>query len=180
MESKNLFGAFVVGLALFAAWPFVWGKWQTVQALQDALASREVMVAERADALENLEREFTKFDENLAGDDAEKFAAMVPSQRETAEIISAIDTIAGGTGMSIIEVGLSEPVQRARDNTQASLKEVIVTIEMEGSYASFTSFLSQLEFNIRLFDVQTLEITQDRNRPGVQGYTLDAKAFFLP
>lgn len=179
MESKNLIGAFVVGLALFAAWLFVWGKWQTVQALRETLIAREAMVAERQDALDNLQSEFDKFDEKLSGDSAEKFSAMVPVQRETAEIISTIDTITTGTGMSLIELDIREESRSRRGQKKEATEEVTINIELEGSYASFKSFLGQLERNVRLMNVESLDIDQG-NIPGVQLYSVEIKTVFVP
>lgn len=176
MGARNIFGAFVIAIALFSFWPFVVGRYQQVSAMKKELAVREALVDTRQGALENIDAEFAKFQSQLAGgDDLNKFVAMVPSGVDSATILSSIDAIAAGTGVQLVEVSVSENRSRGKTST----KSVAISLELEGRYESFAAFLAQLESNVRLMDVQTLDLSENAQVPGVIQFQLTANAYFL-
>lgn len=144
----------MVAAALFAVFPFVFGKYQEVGIYREALASRELLVEDRQAALDNFTRERDKYETQLTGDTGSKFAAMVPTTRSTAELISSLDAIARQSGISLAGVSLGE----ARGTRGALTNSIQVTMEAEGSYSDFLDFLAAVEENVRLMDIQTLEV----------------------
>lgn len=175
MTARNIFGALVVGLALFSFWPFVVGKWQQVGALRQALAERETLVQERQASLNNIANELERYRSELSGADATKFSAMVTEHRDTAGLISAIDAIATGNGVSLTGIEAADPRQ-AKD---AATRTVLLTMELSGSYRAFKGFLSQLETSARLLNVTTINASEDERQPGQQNYTVTAEAYYL-
>jgi Tfp pilus assembly protein PilO len=174
MGARNIFGAFLIAAILFSFWPFVLGRYQEIGALRDALGEREVLVEHRRAALDTIAIELERYNAQLTGDDQDKFSAMVPSHRDTASILSGIDVIANGTGMILSELAVSEPRSQ-----QQGMSNIELSLSLEGTYASFRSFLTQLEQSVRLLDIQTITITENQQTPGSQRYELTAHAYFL-
>lgn len=175
MSARNIFGSLVIALVLFSFWPFVVGRYQQVGALRQALAERQALVDEREAALENFTEELDRFQSRLSGDDLDKFSAMVPENKSTAELLSTLDALANGTGMRLLEAGISEASSgRSQDVT----KTLTINMQLEGRYASFKSYLSQLEQSVRLLDVQTLEMSSS-DIVGEIRFSVQAKAYFL-
>lgn len=176
MGARNIFGAFVIALALFSFWPFVVGRYQEVTAMRRGLAEREALVDARQAALDNINVEFEKFQTQLGGrDDLNKFVAIVPAGVDAATILSSVDAIATGTGMQLVEVSVSEN----RSKKSSKTNSVGIDLELEGRYESFTAFLAQLEQNVRLMDVQTLDVTANAQLPGIMRFQINANAYFL-
>ena len=109
MDKRSLLGAFVVAAALFAVFPFVYGKYQEVGAFRLALEDRELLVADRQSALDNFTREHDRYRTQLTGDVADKFGAMVPVTRGTAELVSSIDGIARESAITLAGVSFITP-----------------------------------------------------------------------
>lgn len=177
MGARNIFGALVIALALFSFWPFVVGRFQQTGALREALAERQALVAERQQALENFTRELDRFQTQLSGDDKDKFAAIVPEKKSTAELLSALDAIANSTGVRLLEANISELKSRRR-GTSTTTKTLVLSLDLEGRYESFRAFLGQLERSVRLLDVQSLDVAEGE-LPGELIFDVEARAYFL-
>lgn len=175
MNSRQIFGAFVIALALFSFWPFVIGRYQQVSALREGLAERESLVDGRQAALDNIAAEYEQFQSRVTGEDRSKFSTIISPGVDAANILSSIDSVAAGTGVQLVEVSVSEN----RTQRGASTKSVAITLELEGRYESFSAFLSQLERNVRLMDVQSLEVSANSQDANVLTFALSANAYFL-
>lgn len=176
MGARNIFGAFVVAAALFSFWPFVVGRYQQVGALRQALAERQALVDERQQALDNFASELDRYQTQLSGDDQDKFAAMVPQNKSTAELLSALDALANSSGIRLLEASINEPTARRGATSAATMLQL--AISLEGRYQNFKTFLSQLEQSVRLFDVQQLQITESTS-PEELVIDVQANAYFL-
>ncbi|HXV26804.1 MAG TPA: type 4a pilus biogenesis protein PilO [Candidatus Paceibacterota bacterium] len=173
--TRSLFGAFAIAIALFSFWPFVVGRYQQISALREAVQQRESLVQERQESLDNIASELGRYASEVTGDDVDKFSAMVPDARGTAELVSALDAMALSSGMVIAEARLAEARARQGDVTRT----VTITLDMQGRYENFKTFLGELERSVRLLNVNTIEITEDIQRPGQQRYSVRADAYFL-
>jgi Tfp pilus assembly protein PilO len=174
MESRSLIGAFVVALALFAVFPFAIGKYQEVGIFRDALAERELLVQDRQAALDNFDAELNKYRTQLTGEVADKFAAMVPTTRSTAELISSIDALARESGITLAEVSFGEARQRRGETTNA----VQISLQGEGTYQNFISFLSAVEQSVRLMDIQSFQVDAGEGE-GTLRFDISLRAYFL-
>ncbi len=144
--------------------------------MRQGLAEREALVDARQAALDNINMEFEKFQTQLGGsDDLNKFVTIVPAGVDAATILSSVDAIAAGTGMQLVEVSVSENRSKKSSKTES----VAISLELEGRYESFAAFLAQLEQNVRLMDVQTLEVSVNEQLPGIMLFQVNANAYFL-
>jgi len=174
MGTRNFLGAFVVAVALFAVFPFVLGKYQQVGEFRVALAEREQLVVDRQAALDNVTKELDKYRTRLMGDSADKFAAIVPSDRSTAELISSFDAIAQESGITLGQVSFSEERQRPGATTSA----VGISLQATGSYVAFLNFLSAVEESVRLMDIQSLQVGGGQDSQVLQ-FDVTLRAYFL-
>lgn len=174
MNTRNLIGAFMVAGALFAVFPFAFGKYQEVQAFREALTERELLVQDRQVALDNFNEELGRYREQLTGGVADKFAAMVPIERSTAELVSSLDAIARESGMVLGQVSLDSDSKVRGAVTNVT----VLNLEAVGTYESFLRFIAAVEQSVRIMDIQTLEIASAQDGATMQ-FTLTARAYFL-
>lgn len=92
-------------------------------------------------------------------------ALAMPSGPDVAGAVAQVYGIAQNNGMTVTSIGISPPratVRTAGNATSTLLKAegtIALTIAGSGSYEALKGFLSQLETNIRVFDVTSLSIT---------------------
>lgn len=174
-NSKRIFGAFTIAVALFFLWPVVVGGWAKIGALRAAVAERESILAQREKILANIRSSYTEYTQKLTDEDGQKFAALVPIKKDSAEIVSAMHTIAGDSGVQLGEI-------RATDAKAASGEQyntLSLTIEVLGSYTSMRQFLTSLEQYVRLLNVDTIEASVDTSNESQLRFTIRADAYFI-
>ena len=115
------------------------------------------------------------FSTKLTADDGLKFAALVPVHKDQGELISAMQDIATGAGITLAEVHLSD----AQGQTADQFKTMSITLDMSGSYPSLRTFLTNLEAYVRLLNVGSIEVTVDPNSATKLRFAVRADAYFL-
>ena len=173
MTPKNIFGAVTVGIALFFLWPAVFGSWSEVGALKDAVAERQQLAAQRKDILDKAATEYAKYQKVTTGDVGKLFTEFVPVKKDSAEFISGIQDAATQAGIQITQIQNSEQAAKTTDQ----FKTITTTIDLSGSYASFRTFLSNMEQYIRLFNIDGVQIVTDQG--GQLRFTVRGNAYFI-
>ena len=104
MDGKKIFGAFVVAIALFFFWPVVFGSWQEIGALKAAVSERQDLVTQRKEVLANVSSLYTNYKNKLTAQDSLKFSSLIPVRKDSAELISAIQSIANDSSLTVKEI----------------------------------------------------------------------------
>ena len=175
ITGKKIFGAFAVAVALFFFWPAVVGKWQTVSALRRAQAERQDLLRARQEILASAAAAYQEYTTKLDAADGQKFAALVPVRKQQAELISAIQDMAAGSGMTVNEVRISE--EAGKGDTR--FKALSMSLDMGGTYRALRTFLADLEQYVRLLNVDSIEVSRDTSIPGRLKFSVKASAYFL-
>ena len=172
-ETKRYVGAGLIAVGLFLFWSLDMNGWKRVGALRAAVAERSQLRDDRQAALAKVGTLYDDYQQKVSGDIERKFGAVIPVKKDIPELISSVQTIAGNAGMNISELQINEQKQE----TAQTLKTLGITLRMEGDYAGFRSFLSNLENNVRLLTVDTLSIGTQQN--GQMTFELHAFGYFL-
>lgn len=175
MSSKHIFGAFIIAVALFFAWPTVIGTWQEVGALREARDARKALLTQRTEIIETAQTTYAEYQEKVSGLDGQKFAALVPVKKDTAELLTAIQDIASTTGVTVGEVRMSETKSKAVEQ----FKTLNFTLNLSGAYPSLRQFLACLEQYVRLLQVNTIEANADTRQAGLLRFVVQGDAYFL-
>jgi Tfp pilus assembly protein PilO len=173
MNSKNIFGAFSLGIALFFFWPAVYGSWQEVSALRQAVSDRQQLLDTRTDILSKASDEYKKYQAALAGVGGQNFAQLVPVRKNAAELVSAAQDIAQTSGVQISQIQITE----LKGNPGDAYKTLTMSLEMTGSYAGLRTFLTDLENYVRILNVNSIQISADPT--GGLRYIIKADSYFL-
>ncbi len=174
-DSKKIFGAFVIGLALFFFWPAVVGSWQEIGALKDAIAQRQDLLKQRQDAFDHVKSLYAEYKSKLNAQDSQKFSSLVPVKKDSAELVSAIQAIGNDSGMTIKEVRIADV-----KSTDTQFQTLNISLDLTGGYPALRAFLGELEQYVRLLNVRALAVTSDTGQSGgALNFTLRAEAYFL-
>jgi Tfp pilus assembly protein PilO len=174
-QGRKIFGAFVIAIALFFFWPAVLGTWQEVSMLRASVAEREQLLAKRTEILANIAAEHASYTSKIQAEDGQRFLSLVPVRKDSAELVSAIQDIATGAGITIGEMRMDESKTKANEQ----FKTLSLTLDMSGTYASLRTFLTNLEAHVRLLNVETIEVSNDLQRPGQLKFAVRADTFFI-
>lgn len=173
-NSKSLFGAFILAAAMFTVWPGVFGSYARVQALRDAKAARESLLAERTAILTDAAAEYTKYSAATSGQTGRAFLALVPVGRDGAELLSALADMATQAGVTLTQVSVGE----AKQAKGQAYQTMTINTDLTGSYSGLRTFLTALEQYVRILNVQSLEVSRDTKTGGLR-FTLQADAYFI-
>ncbi len=169
---KNLMGAGLLAATLFLFWALVVPSYQDMNALRAAINERGVLIADRAGLIARV----AKFKEEYTSrvSDIRKFSAVVPATTSAAELISSLEQMAQAAGIQMNEVSVTQD-----KGTKGQYGTVAITVRGGGSYSSFVNFLRNFERNVRLIDIQTLELSQNATILNLITFTVKATAYSL-
>lgn len=173
-DGKKFFGAFLIAIALFMAWPAVAGTWQEVSALRATVAEREDLLARRQQILTDVTSAYQQYTTKLSQQDGQKFSALVPVRKNQAELLSALQEVATGSGATLGELRVSEAAGK-----EAQFKTMGLTMDLTGSYRSLRTFLTGMEQYVRLLNVDSIQASVDPRNPSQLKFSIKANAYFL-
>lgn len=173
VQQKRLFGASVLALALFSAWALMIPGFQEIRALRSAITERKRILIERSALVTKVTNLKKEYEQRIA--DARKFSAVVPAGRGTAELISATEQMAQSSGVQVTELNITDE----KGNTKEQYAIVSIALKGSGQYGALIGFLNNFEKNIRLIDVQNLELGQNELIPGLLIFSIKATAYSL-
>ena len=168
-SSKRLFSMalallLVVGAFIFY-FNFVSPAYKDMETLKGTLASKQSILAQESTMIKQIQKTISSY--KTASQAQGIISASLPSTTDLAGAITQIYGIAGATGMFVQSFGISQnsSVPRVVDSNSSSsvtLKpfgSLSFNISAVGSYESFKAFISDIETNIRIFDIQSVSIS---------------------
>ncbi|MBI2003626.1 MAG: type 4a pilus biogenesis protein PilO [Parcubacteria group bacterium] len=118
--------------------------------LRDSIEERESILREAEDIsarVGNLNREI-----EARKADIDKLDRLLPKEKQVPELLSGIESIVSGAGMTLSEMNLSDVPG------QDQIRKINGTMKLSGSYPSFVNFLDLFEKNLRLTEVAALDV----------------------
>lgn len=176
-ESKRIFGSIVLAAAVFAFWPIVIGGWSRVQGLRTAVTDRSDLLAQRQTILSDIQAAYQEYQANVKGDNATKFASLVPAHKGQAELVSAINAAAGSSGVTVDGITMTANTGGASAST-VQYQTLTLAMDVHGSYPGLKSFLSALEEYVRVLNVQSVAANVDPQTKQLT-FTVSADTYFL-
>lgn len=130
------------------------------------LSEQKGILNEKLSSLKEIEKERENIlvSYNSVGDvNREKVNKILPSQMEEMDLIVEMERIAVKSGVVLKDVNISDAKQAQESANSAKNKEglypneVGLTVKASGSYQSFKEFLKNIEANLRIIDVESLD-----------------------
>lgn len=172
--SKNLYGVGLLAFALFIALGLVWSKVDEARALRAAIGERQQLVNDRRDLVAKVKK--LNADYKVAVGDARKFAAVVPTKKEIDELVSAFEAMGRRAGIQLDESGI---VEDKAGGEKVGAKVLSINIKGKGPYEGIRTFLTDLEKNVRLIDVSSIDFAAEE-QSALLNFDIKAQAYFVP
>lgn len=128
---------------------------------------------------------------NLNSDDVRRLEKLIPPSADNVKLILEFEQMAGRHNLSIQAASAAkDEAEDGDENANATGNQGfdvdtkdygIVTLDftLEGGYADFISFLEELEKNLRITDLRTLNIAPPVDGQGLYQYDISVETYWL-
>ena len=159
-------------------------------------------IQETVTLIDSLNRDITSLDSDIAelesfestyqalSDSVAKVETALPHSNDYPTLLNELEQIAVISGIILREVNFTE-LKRSRKGERVlpdGVNAFFVDVELTGSYGAFRHFLRQLEGELRIMDVQSIELTRQQGRLGtvldldtelsINNYSLQVLTYF--
>ena len=172
-QTRSYVGASIIAAAGIIFWVFAMPLYDGVAAARSALADRKTLLDGRAAIMVNVTKLTKEYSEHA--DEIQRFADVVPPQKSTAELISAIQALATQNGLQLTALALGS----SQTDTEALYQNQSLDIGLNGTYPAFKSFLTALEKNIRIIDLQSVDASPTGENSPIISFRIKGTAYYL-
>ena len=173
--SFSLIVILIMAVFLTAGYFLIWPEYQKLSDDRNKLAAGKEALASQNKTLADLQKLFNNY-EDISEANKEKIISMLPSEVDEPGIFALVETLAEKNKMVALAVDISEKDPSA-DLKNLGLKEVHLAVNLiGGEYTDLKNFLGDLEINLRLLDVISINYTPEAGSVilNVKTYRLDA------
>lgn len=161
----------LVVVALVVFFDFIQPEYQNIQALKGKLIGEQNFLASEAAAVQQAQEIISTYDNQSQG--AANIGLAMPTGKDVAGAIAQIYGIAANNNINVTAVTVSAPTLEPKTTADGDagnggagslmgivkpLASISFEVSGQGSYENFKNFLSQIETNIRIFDITNLKI----------------------
>jgi len=183
MNNKNiLINAGIFLAIILVAWLLVWGKISQLRSIQAQITARLGTITLEKQVIQKLNSISQVLDTQKSN--VERLNQAIPTEDQQPEILSMIENISSQNGLNLISLDITTPEEaplpsgvKARNLPikKQLLKQLQVTTNLEGNYASLKNWLTAMEKNLRIMDVNkiTFKIKESLTTTNVTGPTID-------
>ena len=146
----------MVGLAAFLLFYLVLPNYDEMKIFRAAVAERESLLQSRKEAMttiDNLKNEYQKNKEEI-----DKISIIIPSEKHIPELVSAMENIAGTTGLVLTTFNIAD---NSNKETDKEVKSLSINAKLFGSYDAYRGFIAAIETNQRLIDIEISKVSRD-------------------
>lgn len=188
--SSKRFSSFIISAVLFI-FSFILflilvvPTYQSSQELRGKKIVRDEFLEEQKQVVAQVKGLISSFEGDISL--SEVISMALPSAREESVVLRHVSTLAGLNRLQLGSIDFERPrIQSGssgeRANTSFSIRPVgVVKIraQLSGPYEQFEEFLRNIETNIRIFDIETLDINSRNTEAGDSfSYNISLKAYF--
>lgn len=173
-QTRAYIGASLIAIAGLFAFVLIKPTYDDIIARREALTEREQMVSEQTailNRLKDLKQQATE-----RANDIEQFSNIVPAAKNTADLVAMLQALANQNGleMTALAMGSTQSTQDLPYNAQD------ISIGLAGGYIPFRSFIDDLEKNIRIIDIDSIDAAPITEGASIIRFSVKARAYFLP
>ena len=155
----------------------------TIAETQAAIKGNAAAIA-AAEAYKEKENELALKKSEIQEEDITRLEALLPDSVNNVQVILDLNALASRSGVTLsdIDVTTSSRGSGAQSDspevtTQGPIGSVDLTLTAIGTYQSFRTFLSGIEYSVRILDVSTLSVKGSDT--GVYSYKMAIRLYWL-
>ncbi len=196
MRLKTIIIALCLLLSIFISWQFIWPAYNNFQAKQ-SMADVKQQEYNKLNDLVNKLNELTK-DYKTKADSVDKLEQIAPPGKDVPELLNQFESLSAQSGMILHSIDFTEGAggqaqakpTASSDQTAASpipeqsqaesnpIRELNIGIRVSGSYEAFKNFLTNIEKNLRLVDIQNIGFSASSQQNVLYDFSLSGKTYY--
>ena len=172
--NKDLIASMVLGLSIFLFFILVIPQYDGLRGVNAALEEREQLLIERNAAIAKVK----SLDSQIQGrqSDINKILVFLPDNKQIDQLLSSIEQASQQAGLQLISLSSSAP----STGVIGQYGRLFVSMDLEGFYPNIINFLTNLESNLRLYDINEINVAESSgDLSGVLTVKIDLNAYFL-
>jgi Tfp pilus assembly protein PilO len=144
-----------------------------VSARRAAVSERTQLLAERTEIVNKLAS--LKQQAAARAGDIEQFSYVVPATKDAPDLVAMIQALTSENGLELN--GLSMGANQKDEGAAYAIQSLDLTVS--GGYTAFRSFIDNLEKNIRIIDIDSIDAAPTTESSPIIGFRVKAHAYFL-
>ncbi len=173
--NKNQIGAGMIAIAVFLFWAFALPFYNGIVDLDTAIKERSDLLKSRSATVNNIKELDKEYQKRLS--EIAKLSAIVPAKKSVAEVLSAIDDMSVKNGIQLFSSSIIS--QKTTDNSDNLFNLLSLEIGLNGGYPALTNFLKNLEKNLRLMDITSIDAASGLGNSSILNFTVKGNAYYL-
>ena len=172
--NKDMIAAGILAFSAFLFFVLVMPQYDRISLTRAALEEREFIYADRAVAIEKVKSLDRQLQERSG--DIDKILIFLPEGKQIDQLLSSIDQVSQQSGIQLTTLVSSDAVAGAENYSK-----LLVSLDLNGIYTNFINFLTNLESNLRLYDIAEINVSEATNgaSAGTLNMTVRLNAYFL-
>jgi Tfp pilus assembly protein PilO len=150
---------FLLGISLFIFLKFTKPAFDNLNSLKADIADKTEIkneLAKRKQTVIAISEQYASM-----GDVLNKIREALPSKPQLAQVLAAIDSVARTSSVIINDISFRELAQTKTDTKNANQYNTIeVSFSLEGNFVNTKAFLAEIEKELRIMDVQQVNMNQ--------------------
>ena len=165
--------------------------WQIILPAYSEVRTRQEMLNNKKAELQKLEEMIGKINELVSvykekETEIEKVWQILPKEKDISGLLVQFESLAAQSGLILGAIDFSEveeQIQKAAEPSEETqqkepYKTLSVSIRITGSYNAFKNFLSNLESNLRLTDVQSINFVSKGEISDIFEFSLTGNVYY--
>lgn len=175
---KDMIGATLAAIGVALGWGLGYAHMSTLGAYDDAIAERESFVEKRLQQKANFEDLFAAY--TSASDIKRATQEILPTEENIPELISALQQMARDSGVGVKSISVTGAGGERSGQASGVIRQVGISLSVQGSYSSIKTLLSFIEKNRRIIDVSTIDFAPSAIDTTIIDTTISASAYVAP
>jgi len=176
LQSKIVAGAILLIACFGVGYFFTNQQWAGYNQVKADVAQKETQQRELNDALASVQAFITAYKSRLS--DAAMVNLALPAKgSDLPNLLSSIEEMAKASGVVLSNFQVTDPVAvSGKAALENSIQTQKIDLVASGSYASFVNFMTRLQGNLRLMDLDHVTVKADEN--GQLQYNISLRTYY--
>ncbi len=176
LQSKIVAGALLLVACLGVGYFFTNQQWAAYTSAKAQVAEKQAQQQELNDAIAKVQAFVSAYKSRLS-DVPTVNLALPGKQPDLPNLLSSIEEMAKASGVTLSNFQVTDPlVTASKPALENQIQTQKIDLVASGSYASFVNFITRLQSNLRLMDLDHVTVRADEN--GQTQYNINLRTYY--
>ncbi len=147
-------------------------KYNEISQFKQEFKTKQEELANKKTYFENVKKLISNY-QKINSQDIEKIAKVLPSEKDIAGLFVQIEALAEEAGLNLLGLDIAER-KEVPELEKFKVRELGITLNLSGGdYFAFKKFLSAVESNLRIIDIDSINFAAE-----AESYALSLKTYY--